>query len=1336
MLRPRNRGLVLSCWLLLAGLPAFSAAAPAPYLQAALYPVGSPPAGSTEGVVQLVAVDLNGDGRDDLIAASWVSSSSGPSVSGHISVLLANPDGSFSPALLTNTESPIQFIVQDFNGDGIPDIVLLSSSSTANDSISVFIGKGDGTFNAAVNYKLPGTSYGLVENENLQVLVAADVNGDGKPDLITFTNVSSQTLITVLLGNGNGTFQAPITSAAASSSPGKFVVGDFDNDGKPDIVASGGFISGSGATFLGNGDGTFQAPFPVGIGGGVLPLVVGDFNHDGKLDIRADDTSCNASAGYGFGSLATEFLGNGDGTFQSGTCTPSQAQVAADFNGDGIPDGVYFSDTLGTAGLEVWPSYLAASDQPVTFLTRLPGNLFGFGAPPGPLVAGNFRGNGKLGLAAAITADNHIAVLLGDGNGNFQAQQSYPSGASPGAIAVGDFNNDGFQDQLIANRGDNTITELLSRGNGTFRHFLITTGTNPQGIAVGDFNHDGNLDFAVTNANDNSVGVYLGDGKGNFAAPVPYAVGTDPRSIAVEDFNQDGKLDLVTVNKLSNTTSVLLGNGDGTFQSAITFSVNPGPIVNSPSSAITLSSTKNLSSRASASVSEREPRDNAFAFAFRHEQMSKSANEQIAAASSSLSSPREITVADLNDDGFPDLVVVNEGSNSVSVLLNDGSGHFPTATTYGVGSSPLSVAVGDLNSDGVPDLITANSGSNNMSVLLGKGDGTFTVGKVFSAGAGTTPAWVTLLSARNNGKLDAVVANSATNALSIFYGNGDGTFQQPPVSYTVGTQPQYSHTGNFSGGGTFDLASSNNLSNTINVLLNGGVAVAQLKSSSGTSTYGQSVTFTASVTPTNSGSPTPTGSFTFTDNNSPLATVQLNASGVATYSTAALTAGTHVIIATYSGDSRYFRNAASAVQTVLQATPTVNVNSTLNPSIYGQNVTLSISVSSSAGTPTGRVRITQGALLIGNPLLSNGNASLSSSTLTAGADNLQIAYSGDTNFFPASTNFAQTVNQAASSSQVFSSLNPSAVGQIVTFTARVLDASPMSTGNPTGAVTFFDGATNLGSGAIDPSFEQASLGVSSLAFGSHSITAVYNGDPNFLISTSPAITQNVLHATTTSVTSPGAITFGQQVTFTATVTSPDGGTPTGIVSFLDGNNPLGIAGLNGSGQAFFITPSNQPLSAGTHAITAIYEGDSNFVPSTSVVFNQTVNSVAGFSITSLTHTPQPIIHIGQLGQFTATLKNQSGSAVNNIIFSFNITGGRGYFVSGSFVVSSGASGACNISGQPLTCAIGTMNNGDTATVTITGVPTLAHALTATGSTNATTASQSDTVQVRFRPFKE
>src|SRR5256884_463120 len=202
-----------------------------------------------------------------------------------------------------------------------------------------------------------------------------------------------------------------------------------------------------------------------------------------------------------------------------------------------------------------------------------------------------------------------------------------------------------------------------------------------------------------------------------------------------------------------------------------------------------------------------------------------------------------------------------------------------------------------------------------------------------------------------------------------------------------------------------------------------------------------------------------------------------------------------------------------------------------------------------------------------------------------------------------------------SATTLISSLNPSALGQAVTFTATVPSSA---TGTPTGTVTFQDGASALGTGTL--SGGTATFTTSALTAGTHSITAIYGGDANFTGSTSPILTQTINQtasssAVVTSSNNPSII--GTAVTFTASVTSPVTGTLTGTVTFQDGASALGTGTLSG-GTATFTTSG---LTAGTHSITAIYGGDANFAGSTSPVLTQTVNKAA--SSTSVVSSNSP-----------------------------------------------------------------------------------------------------------------
>src|SRR6202022_958176 len=251
-----------------------------------------------------------------------------------------------------------------------------------------------------------------------------------------------------------------------------------------------------------------------------------------------------------------------------------------------------------------------------------------------------------------------------------------------------------------------------------------------------------------------------------------------------------------------------------------------------------------------------------------------------------------------------------------------------------------------------------------------------------------------------------------------------------------------------------------------------------------------------------------------------------------------------------------------------------------------------------SGTPTGTVTFKNGTGTLGTGTLSGGSATFTTSTLTVGTHSITAVYNGGANLC-ASTSpaLSQVGNQAASTTSVVSSVNPSAVGQAVTFTATV---KPATSGTPTGTVTFNDGGTVLGTGKL--SLGKATFTTSALSVGSHSITASYGGDANFTASTSAPLTQMVRPIPSTTVASSlNPSTFGQGVTFTATVTATSG-TPTGTVTFKNGTATLGTGTLSG-GSATFTTAT---LTVGTHSITAVYNGDANFAASTSPALQQGV----------------------------------------------------------------------------------------------------------------------------------
>jgi hypothetical protein len=374
---------------------------------------------------------------------------------------------------------------------------------------------------------LPVVSYdsgGSGEAGDFRTVAVADVNGDGKPD-VTVTNFSSNTL-GVLLGNGDGTFQSAMTVNPGIQNPTAIVIADVNGDGKPDLVV--GIWSGGVGVMLGNGDGTFQPMVTYASGGGQSSdVAVADLNHDGKPDLIVAN----------YGSVVGVLLGNGDGTFQP----------AVTYHGGSYPFAVAVADVNGDGN----PDLLVADGQ--------------FGG---------------------------VAVLLGNANGSFNPAVTYGWGASfAQSIAVADVNGDNRPDLVVATCATSgcdhgAAAVLLGNGDGTFQAAVVydSGGAGANGLAVADVDGDGKPDLLVANWVSDAVGVLLGNGDGTFQPAVTYGSGgLYPMSIIAADLNDDGKPDLVVGNEcadfscLSGSVGVLLNNTatQSTTSTTLTSSLNP-----------------------------------------------------------------------------------------------------------------------------------------------------------------------------------------------------------------------------------------------------------------------------------------------------------------------------------------------------------------------------------------------------------------------------------------------------------------------------------------------------------------------------------------------------------------------------------------------------------------------------------------------------------------------------------------------------------------------------------------------------------------------------------------
>jgi uncharacterized protein (TIGR03437 family) len=330
---------------------------------------------------KIAIADFNGDGIADVAVDDFDI--------GKMSVLIGNGDGTFRTAVTYTSQSgPTDIVVADFNGDGHPDIAVANGATPSN-SVSIFLNKGDGTFQAAVNYSI-GDPNTLVNPNNL---VVADFNGDGVADIVT-SNFSDST-ISLLLGNGDGTFRTPVKFNVGVN-PTAIAAADFNGDGAADLVLS---VNKLLLVLLGNGNGTFQTPVSYPAGANPAYVTVGDLNGDGRPDLIATS---------GGEDIVNVLLGNGNGTFRPAVsyAAPKNIQSVAvgDFDGDGRAD-------------------LAVADSASNNVNLLFGNgdgTFQSAVAIGPVsqplfvAVGDLNHDGRSDLAVAnFGPGNGISILLG-----------------------------------------------------------------------------------------------------------------------------------------------------------------------------------------------------------------------------------------------------------------------------------------------------------------------------------------------------------------------------------------------------------------------------------------------------------------------------------------------------------------------------------------------------------------------------------------------------------------------------------------------------------------------------------------------------------------------------------------------------------------------------------------------------------------------------------------------------------------------------------------------------------------------------------------------------------
>ncbi len=759
----------------------------------------------------LVAGPFTDDGHDDLAVATtdYVNGDS-------VDVLLGNGDGTFTPVLTNqslptislgnSTVLPIAIVVGHFTSSGNIDLATADSNGTETDDYSIYLGNGDGTFQAPVPYTLGGAGASTA-------IVAGYFTGDGRTDLAIARTDPDE--VRVVLSDGDGTFSDPSeVNLASRDTP---MVADLGGDGVLDVSvvdAAGDILYRAGRP---GEPGSFAAPITVNPNDPSRDIAFVDTDLGPLIaSVDAIDNAISFFALRSTGFVLVAKLGTG----------PEPAQIlSADLDDDGVTDLIVRNAGDGTIS-----TFQGDGDG-----WFLPGIAIPVGLGASDMTVGDLDQDGLLDLIVTNRLSGQVEVLRNLGGGNFASPVLYDAGPGPygvtgtadpspvsslegtTSVSVGAFTTGGLPSLVMLDPGSDTLGLLSGLGDGLLSNASIfPTPGNTLVVRAVNFNGDGLSGLAILT----SEGLYIerSDGRGGFLPPTEIDVGFEPNGLTVADLNGDGKPDLLVSNPLGDVL-VLFGNGNGTFQSVQNLDKHValavvGPAGNTPGAFI-------FSDEATDQVVVKT---------------AGGVTTVLGSTSTGLVAPGAVKLADLNNDGVLDLIVADSGSNNVLVYPGLGNGTFGPSLNGGhgffTGTNPVGITVADLTGDGRPDLIIANEGSNDVSILINVKVGnsfTFVQGPLLQAGVGPVATAVEDLG--GGGPPDLLIADSGSNDVRLLRGLGNGFFDDlDPTIYPVGTDPSALIVGQFTGGSGQDLATVNSGSNSVTVISGVGTGVATTQS--------------------------------------------------------------------------------------------------------------------------------------------------------------------------------------------------------------------------------------------------------------------------------------------------------------------------------------------------------------------------------------------------------------------------------------------------------------------------------------------------------------------------
>jgi len=658
--------------------------------------------GANPFVKDLTTGDLNADGAPDIVALSEDEIRADGSGSWSVWTILSNGAGGFTSPMRYARSQYLQVATTgDFNSDGMTDLVVAILDDDTADAL-LFLNDGTGSFGQPQEIQRDETS---TSHTHLKV-ASTDLDGDGKLDLVFIHFLGAA----IYKGDGAGGF-----TPRPGAGPGFFItgaIGDFNGDGRPDILA---VEPGSGdnlVVFLNDGTGGFGAPVRTPSQQEAFSAqgpIAEDFNGDGKTDVLIRAVSQTTFRETGIRLFTATAGGMFSEPISYHPSVAERAMATADFNHDGLPD--IFSLNIN-GGLTIVSTQSGGFNAPRGFVYSPPGQFFPqFSVRD--LKSGDLNGDGALDLVVAASGLSDAAIMFGDGNGAFNAPVSINSGvtgAAPVAVEIRDFNNNGRLDLALLNSNTRDLVILNNAGQGAFMPAArISVGVNATGFVSADFNNDGNLDIVVR-GESSGLALYLGDGGLGFTQSATGIGGNITNVFFTSgDFNGDGKRDLAIFDDLQSQTgngvniALLLGDGQGGFGQPSNVRIQERLIF--------------------------------------------------------------LSAADLNLDGRDDLIYTHGFiGNAVFVVLSNPEGGFGAPTPYQVGGGTRSVVSTDINGDGKLDLISSSFDMGTISLLLGDGDGGF---QQMGLPVFDSPSMIATGDFDQDGRIDLAIPRSGVSIIAI-----------------------------------------------------------------------------------------------------------------------------------------------------------------------------------------------------------------------------------------------------------------------------------------------------------------------------------------------------------------------------------------------------------------------------------------------------------------------------------------------------------------------------------------------------------------------------------------